>query len=261
MDNMPALKPIHYASVSGGKDSLYMLKVIAANPKKYPLDIIVTFDLEIEWSFAKKCKMLIQDIADKIGVPFMRIKPTHTFAEQQARWGFPTRQGRWCNSSYKLDCKRQLEKWIKEQKCRPVAYIGFCADETKRFKYRVGEWNPEENQDVCYPLAEEGIKESFVLNWAQTKASSLFGEWYYLFKRQGCMLCPMISMKELAYLKIDNPFAYNDYKNGVMWYENKKSKPYFHKFFADVEKSLDEKYIPQIVEELKNIYSLLKRYE
>lgn len=53
---IPALKPIHYASVSGGKDSLYMLKVILQNPKKYPLDLVVNFDLEIEWPFVENVK-------------------------------------------------------------------------------------------------------------------------------------------------------------------------------------------------------------
>lgn len=42
------LRPIHYASVSGGKDSLYMLGLILENQDKYPLDVVVNFDLEID---------------------------------------------------------------------------------------------------------------------------------------------------------------------------------------------------------------------
>ena len=247
-----SLRPIHYASVSGGKDSLYMLKVIANNPQKYPLDMIVNFDLEIEWPFTERSKMAIQAIADKLQVPFQRIKPKHTWAEQRSKWGFPTRQGRWCNSSYKLECKQQLEKWIKDQKCRPVAYIGFCADESRRFKYRVGGWNPEADQDVCYPLAEEGVEESSILSWAQTEAVGIFHEWYWLFKRQGCMMCPMLSMKELAYLKLKEPGAYSQYKKGVEEMETKTGKPYFHKFFHEIESVVDEKYVQLIKAEMLN---------
>ena len=47
------LRPIHYASVSGGKDSLYMLNLILNNLDKYPLDMVVNFELEIDWPFAK----------------------------------------------------------------------------------------------------------------------------------------------------------------------------------------------------------------
>lgn len=43
------LRPIHYASVSGGKDSFYMLNLILNNLDKYPLDMVVNFDLEIDW--------------------------------------------------------------------------------------------------------------------------------------------------------------------------------------------------------------------
>lgn len=59
MSNL-ALIPIHYASVSGGKDSLYMLKVITSNPKKYPLDMIVHFSLEIDYPWVKKVLWLLK---------------------------------------------------------------------------------------------------------------------------------------------------------------------------------------------------------
>ena len=47
-ENDIALRPIHYASVSGGKDSLYMLFIILKNPEKYPLDMVIHFELETE---------------------------------------------------------------------------------------------------------------------------------------------------------------------------------------------------------------------
>ena len=53
MKNEIVLKPSHWASVSGGKDSLYMLLYILLNLDKYPLDGVVHFELEIDFPFIK----------------------------------------------------------------------------------------------------------------------------------------------------------------------------------------------------------------
>lgn len=39
-----ALRPSYWASVSGGKDSLFMLNLILRNPERYPLDGVVHFE-------------------------------------------------------------------------------------------------------------------------------------------------------------------------------------------------------------------------
>lgn len=54
MKNEMILRPSHWASVSGGKDSLYMLNLILHNLDKYPLDGVVHFELEIDYPFIKK---------------------------------------------------------------------------------------------------------------------------------------------------------------------------------------------------------------
>ena len=45
------LRPSYWASVSGGKDSLLMLKIILENPNLYRLDGVVHFELEIDYPF------------------------------------------------------------------------------------------------------------------------------------------------------------------------------------------------------------------
>ena len=47
------LRPIHDACVSGGKDSLYMLNLILHNLDKYPLDMVVHYQLEIDYPFVE----------------------------------------------------------------------------------------------------------------------------------------------------------------------------------------------------------------
>ena len=50
-DKAIALRPSYWASVSGGKDSLYMLNYILHNLDRYPLDGVVHFELEIDYPF------------------------------------------------------------------------------------------------------------------------------------------------------------------------------------------------------------------
>lgn len=117
-----ALRPIHYASVSGGKDSLYMLMVILSKLDKYPLDMVVHYELEIDYPWVKEVVNHMESKCRELGIKFVRIRPTETYDSLYNKYGFPSRKVRWCNGKYKLDCKCQLEKWIKAQSCRPVAY-------------------------------------------------------------------------------------------------------------------------------------------
>lgn len=195
------LRPVHFASVSGGKDSLFMLYLILKNPDKYPLDGVVHYELEIDYPFVSNVIGKMKEMCENINVPFYSVKPSRTWNELYNKYGFPSRRCRWCNSQYKLDAKKQIEKFMKSKGCYIVNYIGFCADETKRFKYQIGKI--EEGQTVVYPLAEEGIEEDTILEWA--KDNPIFEDFYKVCERQGCMLCPMLQYKEMAYQMLKFP--------------------------------------------------------
>ena len=70
-------------------------------------------------------------------------------------------------------------------------YIGFCADEQRRFK-----------RDI-YPIADFDIKESQILEWA--KDQPIFNDYYKTNRRCGCYMCPMASMVEDTYLYTHYP--------------------------------------------------------
>lgn len=234
------LRPIHYATVSGGKDSLYMLNLILNNPDKYPLDMVVHYDLEIDWKWTKGVIDFMEERCKRAGLKFVRIKPRKTWMELYNKYGMPTCKARWCNSKYKLDAMKQLNEWIKSQNCRPIGYIGLCADETKRFKYEIGSnWSV---QDVCYPLAEEGITEDLVLAWARN--NPIFSDWYKYFKRQGCMFCPMIKRKELAYMCKYEHDSYEKYFEYVSAYEQKYNTTFWHKPCEEIRKVIEGKWLP-----------------
>ena len=61
MTNDIVLRPKYWASVSGGKDSLYMLMLILSRPDKYQLDGVVHFELEIDYPFIKDVVNLMEE--------------------------------------------------------------------------------------------------------------------------------------------------------------------------------------------------------
>ena len=206
-----ALRPSYWASVSGGKDSLYMLNYILHNRDIYPLDGVVHYELEIDFPFIHDVIDYMESECNRFGIRFMRIKPRKTWEELYYQTfkstgkirGFPTRRARWCNSVYKLDASKQLDEWLKTVGYYSVHYIGFCADEIKRFKQQRIEKGTER-----YPLAEAGITEDTIWDWAKTQP--IFNHYYKTNKRCGCMYCPLSAKINYAYLYKYYPdnFAY-----------------------------------------------------
>jgi hypothetical protein len=235
---------------------LYMLNMILHMPEKYPLDMVVNFDLEIDWIWTKQVVDYMESRCKQAGIKFVRIKPRKTWNELYEKYDVPTRRCRWCNSDYKLDCKKQLNKWIAEQNCRPIAYIGFCADEEKRFTYDIGDW---QNQDVCYPLAEEGITEDVILRWA--KNVPLFNGWYKVFGRQGCMICPNLTRMELAYLCKYYPTQYKDWIEKIRLYEKRFDKYFYDRPIEQIDISIKSKWLDRLhtaeTTEQMNIYDFI----
>lgn len=199
-----ALRPSYWASVSGGKDSLYMLNLILHNLDKYPLNGVVHFELEIDYPFIHDAVDYMEAECKRVGVQFVRIKPRKSWTELYYRrfssgknkgniQGFPTRTVRWCSYTYKADANKQLTEWLNSAGFYPVFYIGFCADEENRFKHKKMAKGIE-----IYPLAENGITEDGIWEWAKTQP--IFNNYYKTNKRCGCMYCPMSSYLNFAYL-------------------------------------------------------------
>lgn len=196
-----ALRPSYWASVSGGKDSLYMLNLILHNLDRYPLDGVVHFELEIDFPFIHDVIDYMESECKRFGIPFYRIKPRKTWQELYDKHGFPTRKARWCNDKYKLDSLKQLKEFLLSKGCYIVNYIGYCADEMDRV-------NTERNskQKNIYPLVENGIFEDTI--WAWAKEQPIYNDYYKYNRRCGCMYCPMASMQNHAYLAKYYPEQY-----------------------------------------------------
>lgn len=192
------LRPMYYASVSGGKDSLYMLKLILSHLDRYRLDGVVHFELEIDYPFVKNVIDYMESECNRYGIPFYRIRPRLTFADLYEKYGYPTRKSRWCNQKYKLDARLQLQEHLRAYGCKPVFYIGYCYDEVKRYAKR--------KDFEIYPLVDYQIIEDFILDWARNVP--MFNDYYKYNDRCGCMYCPLQSVKSMAYLRLYYPEHY-----------------------------------------------------
>lgn len=245
-----ALRPSYWANVSGGKDSLYMLKLILSKPDKYPLSGVVHFELEIDYPFIANVIDYMESECNRVGIPFIRIKPRNSWYNLYDKYGFPTRRARWCNSAYKLDAERQVREFLKKQGWNMISYIGYCVDEEARYQKRT--LKPER-----YPLVEEGVCESDILEWAKTVP--VFNDYYKYNRRCGCMYCPMASRKELAYLLKYYPEKYDFLMKCASETEAQRMKEYGIPFSVWgsnpkyntqwVDRSVREKYLPMLNQE------------
>lgn len=242
-----ALRPSYWASVSGGKDSLFMLKLILDNPDKYPLDGVIHLELEIDYPFITNVINYMENECSKHRIKFIRIKPDKSWYDYYEKYGFPTRKARWCNS-YKLSGLKNFKDYLKNNGSKLITYIGYCSDEFKRYNKR--------DALEIYPLVDFGITENFVLEWA--KKVPLFNDYYLFNKRCGCMYCPMSSLTNLAYLK----YFYPEHYSKLMFYTKEKEKameiqynrPFSAfsnnaKYNSDyIDRRVNEKYLPAIKE-------------
>ena len=89
------------------------------------------------------------------------------------------------------------------------------------------------------------------MEWA--KNCDIFGDWYKHFTRQGCMICPNIKYKELAYLKLHQPEVFENLMIMVEKWEKRfgrnyyQSQPKYDVYY--VRNIIDKKYIPQLLAE------------
>lgn len=248
-----ALRPSYWASVSGGKDSLYMLKFILRNLDKYPLDGVVHFELEIDFPFIHDVIDYMESECKRFGIPFYRIKPRTSWMEFYEKYGFPTRKVRWCNDKYKLDSFKQLNEFLATKGYYVVSYIGYCADEMNRIKTEINS-----RKSNIYPLADEGIFEDVILEWA--KEQPIFNDYYKYNRRCGCMFCPMMSMQNIAYLCHYYPEEYEKLIKYAKDTETMReqtlgrafsvwsSDPKYNTEYRD--KRVREKYLPELIKKI-----------
>ncbi len=253
MSNKLALRPSYWASVSGGKDSLFMLNLILHNLDRYPLDGVVHFELEIDFPFIHDVIDYMESECKRFGIPFFRIKPRKSWWDFYEMYLFPTRKARWCNNNYKLDSLSQLSEFLEAHGCYIVNYIGYCADEQNR-----ADGKTQRKQKNIYPLIENGIMEDTILEWAKTQP--IFNDYYKFNRRCGCMWCPMATYDNHAYLLHYYPKEYEQMMKLARYTEIMRerelgrpfsvwqSKPKYNTEYRD--KRIRSHYLPKLLKKI-----------
>lgn len=92
-----------------------MLKYILTNIDKYPLDGVIHFELEIDYSFIHEVIDYMEDECKKYGIKFVRIKPRKTWDELGHPFSVIS-----SNPKYNADYLEKIikTKWLKNLKNR-----------------------------------------------------------------------------------------------------------------------------------------------
>lgn len=198
----------YVASLSYGKDSLYMLEVI--HEYNLPLDEIVTVDV---WAtdtipaelppvedFKKKADEII---LKRYGKKVKHLRSKESFESMFYRkhkkgksvgkiYGFPCILGAWCNSILKTSVLNKI---------KGKSYIGYAIDEKNaKRQQKIKEYlNGNQNNKLLYPLCDYNKTEEEAMKWC--KENDLLSPTYLSGNRGGCWFCANQSEKQLRELR------------------------------------------------------------
>lgn len=199
------------ASCSFGKDSL--AAIIAAEEHGHHIDEAVycriMFDDKISAELPEHEDFIhnkaIPLLWSRYGIKTTIVQATETYCsrfftayKQRSRkageiYGFPMRQGAWCNSHLKV---RPINKWQKSVG-EYTAVVGIAADEPKRI-------NRKTERDNMLPLVQYGITEADAFQIC--KAGGCLSPAYNNGRtRLGCWFCHNQRINELRRLRKEHP--------------------------------------------------------
>lgn len=201
----------HVLSLSYGKDSLACLGAI--EQLGWSLDRIVhaevwatdtiPADLPPMVEFKAKADKIIKE---RWGIEVEHYRAKNTYDEmfhrkygetgKTAKWsgkiyGWPMRNGAWCNSRLKMEAINLAKK----NSAGTISYVGVAADETKRFKIL--------NEKTKSPLKAAGWDEAYCRKWCED--NDLLSPIYTSSARGGCWFCHNQSIGQLRLLRKNYP--------------------------------------------------------
>lgn len=199
----------YIASLSYGKDSIYMLEVIKQH--NMPLDRIVHVeimatptihaDLPPMVEFKKKADAIIKE---RYGIEVEHLHAPKSYEEyfymerskmakpenQGKIYGFPMVRGAWCNSRLKVSVLNKLNSGK-----NVIQYIGIAVEEVNRYHTL--------SDKKVSPLVEHGVTEQECYDWC--KENDLLSPIYEKSRRGGCWFCHNQSLRQLKILRTDYP--------------------------------------------------------
>ncbi len=192
----------HIASVSGGKDSCYM--VLKMLQKGMPLDQLLFIDTGLEFP---EMYSYLEKFEGYIGMKIKRIQSKTSFKEEFYRivstgknkgkiYGWPYILGAWCNSRLKVTPLKKYLNNIGEY----ISYIGIAYNEPDRY-YRL-------KINEIAPLYDMKITEKQVI--VEMNKLGILNPLYKKFDRLGCYLCPKQNIESLRTVRREYPDLWSE---------------------------------------------------
>ena len=201
----------HAVSLSGGKDSTYLLlRMIELD---MPIDAVISADTGMEFPemyehLAKVDDFLFRERGIHIttlrhpkGFEYLMFDEPKTKAsaiERRKRLGIPLSGNgwpgvrvRWCTGQLKTHLISKEVNRLKREK-QALHYVGIAADEAWRCKTE------------CYPLVDWGVTETEALQGCYARGFD-FGGLYEIYRRCSCYCCPFQRINELRMLRQHHP--------------------------------------------------------
>lgn len=188
----------HIASVSFGKDSLYML--LRLIDEGAPLNEVVFYDTGMEFQAIYNTRDAILPLLKEQGIKYTEFKPKRPFAYDMLEKPVKSKNGdhlgySWCGGSARWGTAAKtatLDSHARKAGKNVIQYVGIAADEPKRLQLL------QENKVA--PLAEWGITEAEALQNCYSRGFC----WeengmrlYDLLDRVSCWCCGNKNLKEL----------------------------------------------------------------
>ena len=201
----------HYASCSGGKDSVAMIEMMIAY--KMPLDEIVFAVVDKEFKTETMFRKVLIKRWSEMGFKCVELQTKETWDKwffgkmnrgknKGKRRGYPlTAYPCWWSREAKFNI---LDRYMKDG----IRYIGIAKDEPKRY-------HPEKyDQGYRYPLVTDfNMTEKDCYNLCES--FGILNPLYLFFDRLGCYLCPKQSKKSLETLCVEFPNEWQELKKYV----------------------------------------------
>ena len=200
----------HVASVSFGKDSLFML--LRLLEEGAPLDEVVFYDTGMEFQAVYDTRNAVLPMLEARGIAYTELKPKRPFIYDMLHKEVSGKNGlhhgySWCGgrTRWGTTWKQQaLDANAKKYEGEVIQYVGIAADEPERLK----RLTPNKRA----PLAEWGVTEAQALQGCYARGF----EWlengirlYDILDRVSCWCCSNKNLKELRNIYLHMPDYWN----------------------------------------------------
>lgn len=220
--------PFYAASISWGKDSLYMLEIIIRY--KLPLNLVVFVNTGCEFDCLYQVRDQYLDTLKKYNIPYVELDVSKEFQRRMFEHSIATSDGSekigygWCGGPCRWGTSLKFEtlaKYYRQELSAysVVEYVGIAFDEKERMDVSAFEKGRK-----LYPLIDYGLTESDCLQGCYDAGYFWMEDglrMYDFFDRLSCFCCRNKNLRELKNMY----FMFPKYWKRLAYLQTRLSEP------------------------------------